>query len=200
MAYQLQGSLLEVCTCRVLCPCWVGEDPDGDICQSVNAWHIAQGTVDGIDVSGLTVATLNHIPGNVLNGNWRIIIFIDDKATAEQQAALVNVFTGKLGGPVADLAQLYSEVVAVERVPIVFATEGGQGHLKVGADIEAEMAPFRGATGHTTTLHDTAFSTIPGSPAYISKATRYRARNATLRFDIDLQEHNAIQGNFRFEG
>jgi hypothetical protein len=27
--YELEGSLLEVCTCNVLCPCWIGEDPDG---------------------------------------------------------------------------------------------------------------------------------------------------------------------------
>src|SRR5262249_8371770 len=24
MAYCLQGSILEVCTCKVLCPCWIG--------------------------------------------------------------------------------------------------------------------------------------------------------------------------------
>jgi len=28
MAYNLKGRLLEVCNCRVLCPCWIGEDPD----------------------------------------------------------------------------------------------------------------------------------------------------------------------------
>lgn len=184
----------------MLCPCWIGEDPDHDTCDSVNPWYIDQGTIDGIDVSGLAVATLNHIPGNVFKGNWRIIICIDDHATAEQQEALVKAFTGKLGGAMADLAQLYGEIVAVERVPITFATEGGRGHLKVGADVEAEMAPFEGATGRTTTLHDTAFSTIPGSPAYVSKATHYRAHNVALGFDIDLQGHNAIQGTFRLEG
>ena len=28
MGYHLEGRLLEVCDCRVLCPCWIGEDPD----------------------------------------------------------------------------------------------------------------------------------------------------------------------------
>lgn len=199
MAYQLEGRLLEVCTCKTLCPCWIGEDPDGDDCVSVNSWHIDQGTINDVDVSGLTLATLNHIPGNVLNGNWRILVFIDDKASPEQQEALVNAFTGKLGGPIADLAQLYSEVVAIERVPITFEVQQGKGQLKVGSDIEAEMAPFTGATGRLTTLHDTAFSTIPGSPAYVSKAQNYKAKNATMGFNIELQGHNAVQGNFRFE-
>src|SRR3990172_3889334 len=35
MAYNLEGSLLEVCTCNVICPCWVGEDPDGGACDGL---------------------------------------------------------------------------------------------------------------------------------------------------------------------
>ena len=42
MAYELEGKLLEVCTCNVLCPCWVGEDPDGGTCDGVLSWHIDQ--------------------------------------------------------------------------------------------------------------------------------------------------------------
>src|SRR4029434_9457928 len=104
MAYELEGRLLEVCTCKTLCPCWIGEDPDGDDCHSVNSWHVDKGTINGVDVSGLTLATLNHIPGNILKGNWRILVFVDDKATSQQKEALVAAFTGKLGGPIADLA------------------------------------------------------------------------------------------------
>ncbi|MCG6947002.1 MAG: DUF1326 domain-containing protein, partial [Deltaproteobacteria bacterium] len=38
MAYRLEGKLLEVCTCNVLCPCWVGEDPDGGTCDGTLSW------------------------------------------------------------------------------------------------------------------------------------------------------------------
>ena len=113
MAYELEGRLLEVCTCKVICPCWVGEDPDGGTCEGVLAWHIDEGTINGLDVSGLTLALLAHIPGNILKGNWRAVVFVDDKATSEQEDALLKVWTGELGGPVADLAQLVGEVVAV---------------------------------------------------------------------------------------
>ena len=43
MTYQLEGSILEVCNCNILCPCWVGEDPDRGTCDSVMAWHIDRG-------------------------------------------------------------------------------------------------------------------------------------------------------------
>src|SRR5947207_2259001 len=72
MGYQLEGRLLEVCNCEVLCPCWIGEDADNGTCDSVQAWHIDQGTIDGVDVSGRTVAIAAFIPGNVLKGNWKV--------------------------------------------------------------------------------------------------------------------------------
>ena len=199
MSYQLEGRLLEVCNCNVLCPCWVGEDPDGETCDSINAWHVDKGTINGVDVSGLTIATLNHIPGNVLKGNWRIIFYVDDNATQEQQEALVDAFSGKLGGPIANLAQLYGEVAGIERETITFAVEGGRGRLQIGKTAEAELEPFQGATGQSTTLHDTAFTTIPGSAAYVSKASKYRVKNPVLGFDFDMQNNNAIQGTFRFQ-
>ncbi len=199
MAYQLEGSMLEVCTCKVICPCWVGEDPDGGTCDGVIAYHIDKGKVNGVDVSGRTFVVLAHIPGNVLKGNWRVVVYVDDKATPQQQEALMKAFTGKLGGPLKDQAQLIGEVLAVERVPITFAVEKGNGRLKIGPNIEAELTALKGATGPTT-LHDSVFSNIPGSPAYVSKAPKYVANLPKYGFNINLKNHNAVQGSFRFVG
>jgi hypothetical protein len=200
MAYQIEGRLLEVCTCHTLCPCWVGEDPDGGVCDSSLAYRIDQGTIEGLDVAGRTLALSVHIPGNVLAGNWQAIVYVDDGATDEQQAALLKVFTGQLGGAIADFAALIGEVIAVERVPITFAVEEGQGTLTIGAIVEAALAPFQGATGTSTTLNDTAFSTIPGAPAYPGKAALYRRDDTGqgLRA-VNISGQNAIQGYFRFE-
>lgn len=200
MAYEIEGALLEVCTCNTLCPCWVGEDPDGGVCDGLLGWRVDKGTIDGVDVSGITLAIMAHIPGNILKGNWRAIVYMDDKSTSQQQEALLNVFTGKRGGPIADMANLIGEVVGVERVPITAEVEGGKGTIKIGHAIEAQMAPFKGAKGKSTTLHDTVFTTVPGSPAYPGKAAYYRANIPALGLHINLEGHNAVQASFRFEG
>lgn len=199
MAYQLEGRLLEVCTCNVLCPCWVGGDPDNDgTCQAIVAWHIDSGTIDDVDVADRTLVLLANIPGNVLNGNWRVLAVVDDGATPAQQEKILSVWTGQQGGPVADLAKLVGEVVGVEQLPVTFTVEGGKGRVKIGDLAEAEMSPFMGATGRPTTLNDTVFSTIPGAPAYASKASYYHSHVPALNIDLDLRDHNAVQGNFRF--
>lgn len=199
MTYQLEGRLLEVCSCNILCPCWAGGDPDNDgTCQAIVAWHIDKGTIDGVDVSGRTMALLGNIPGNVLKGNWRVVAIVDDQSTPQQQEAILNVWTGKQGGPVADLAKLVGEVVGVERLPITFTVEGGKGRVKIGSLAEAEMAPLVGANNRPTTLNDSVFSTIPGSPAYVSKASHYRSNVPALGINLNLTDHNAVQGDFRF--
>ena len=85
--------------------------------------------VQGVDVSDRCICVSVHIPGNVLAGNWKAAVLVDDRCSEEQQAALLNVFTGQLGGAVADLAALIGEVVAVERVPITFDVVEGKGHI-----------------------------------------------------------------------
>jgi len=200
MRYEIEGRLLEVCTCNVVCPCWVGEDPDGGTCDSSLGWHINQGTVEGVDVSGLTLALSVHIPGNILTpASWKAAVFVDDRATDEQADALLKVFTGKLGGAIADLAGLIGEVVAVERVPITFTVEGGKGRLAIGSIAEAELVPYTGATGKPTVLADTVFSTIPGSSVYVSKADRF-VRNGSQHGlpSVDRKGKSALQGYFRF--
>jgi len=200
MAYHLEGRLLEVCDCRVLCPCWIGEDPDNGTCDSVLAYHFDRGTIEGVDVTGRTFAMVAHIPGNVLNGNFRIAVYLDEGTTDAQQEALLKVYTGQLGGPVAELAKLVGEVVSVERAPITFAVEGGEGTLRVGDVSHAELLPYKGPDGSTTVLANTVFSTVPGAPVFVGKAARYTSRQAALGHNIDLKGHNALQSTFVFDG
>lgn len=199
MAYHLEGRLLEVCDCRVLCPCWIGEDPDNGTCDSVLAYRFDKGEIEGIDVAGRTVAIVSHIPGNVLNGNFRVALYLDDGTSDAQQEALLNLYTGKLGGPVAELAKLVGEVVGIERTPIRFDVEGGSGTLTVGDVSHAELEPYKGPDGSTTTLTNTIFSTVPGAPVFVGKATRYRSRHAALGHDLDMTGHNALQSTFVFD-
>jgi hypothetical protein len=200
MGYTLDGYMLEVCDCKVLCPCWVGEDPDNGSCQGTIAWHIERGTIDGIDVSGRTYAALALLPGNALAGNWRVVSVIDDGASDEQADAILRAFGGQLGGPLADMAPLVGEVVAVERAPIHADVTEGTGTLTIGDLVSAEMEAFKGPFGKATNLQETAFATHPGAPAFMAKSRRYERRTAQYGIpDVDLSGRNAVQSLFHFE-
>ena len=182
------------------CPCWVGDDPDGGKCDAFLAYHYDRGHINDVDVSGLTLALVSKIPGNVLAGNWKMAVYVDSKASSKQKEAILAAHTGKLGGPLADLAKLIGEVVGVYDAPIQFDMAEGKGTIRVGDAVSAEMAPYADSQGRPTKLVDSIFSTIPGSPAYVGKATSHRVNIPQHGMTWEFTGLNAVLGNFRLEG
>jgi hypothetical protein len=197
--YSFTGTLIEACSCNVLCPCWVGEDPDLGDCRGFLSFHIDSGRIRGLDVSELTVVLVVHIPGNVLAGNWEAVVLVDERASQEQRDGLLAAFSGQLGGPVADWAGLIGTVRGVEYTAISHEVEGGVGRLVIGGVLESEMEPFRGADGSVTTLRDSIFSTVPGSPAWASKASLHRLTLPAYGWEWEFEGRNAIQADWKME-
>ena len=198
MAYQIEGRLLEICSCETICPCFVNQTPDNGACDVTVAWHIDKGEIEGVDVAGRTIAAIARIPGKPRDGAWRAAVYLDDGTSDDQQKALLNVFTGKLGGPIADVAKLIGEVVGVERAPISFSSKNGKGNLQIGDVAGGEMEPFVADDGGISTLSNTIFSGAPGSPAMLGRAPRYRAKHPGVGIDVNLSGHNAVACNFSF--
>jgi hypothetical protein len=193
-SYEIDGTLLEACQCGVLCPCWLGEDPDEGDCRVVLAFHLAAGHIDGLDVSGLTVVQLVYVPGNMFApGTWRVVRLIDERASGAQRAALLRLFRGELGGPLADLASLVDREVAVESAPIHHSVVRGQGRLAVPEILEAVIEPYRSPDGTVTTLRDTRFSLAPGSPAWVARAVRHQVALPRYGMVWDFAGRNAVQ-------
>jgi hypothetical protein len=193
-SYRISGSLLEACQCGVLCPCWIGEDPDEGDCRAFLAFHIDVGLIDGVDVSELSVVQVVYIPGNMfVQGTWRVVRLIDERASSVQQALLLKLFRGELGGPLSQLASLVDVELAVEAVPVNHAVVGGKGRLTIPGVLESEIVPFRGPDGSVTTLRDSRLSTVPSSPAWVAKASEHRVNLPRYGMVWDFVDRNAIQ-------
>ena len=78
--------------------------------------------------------------------------------------------------------------------------QGGNGTIKIGDAGFAELEPYKNATGATTTLADTVFSTVPGAPVFVGKAPRLPdEEHAGLGMDLNIKGHNALQSTFVFD-
>jgi len=127
MAWKLEGSYFETCSCEVVCPCTTSLSlgADYDRCKATLVFNIARGDVEGTDVGGLKVAAIADTPKVMSEGNWRLGVFIDSAASDEQAEKLAAVFGGQLGGPMEALGPLVSENLGVERV-VPFGVESGE--------------------------------------------------------------------------
>ena len=145
MAWTIEGTYFENCNCDFACPCTVtsfAAPATQERCQVVLAYHVTRGQIDGVDVSGRSVAVVADTPAEMIKGSWRLGLIIDDKASKEQSDKLAGVFSGQMGGPMSSLAPLVSEVMGIERMPIEFKEDGRKHHLKIGNDIAIDVEDY----------------------------------------------------------
>lgn len=149
MPWQLEGTYFENCNCDVVCPCGASAfaaPADYDRCNAMLAWHIDSGHVDETDVSDRNVVLVLDSPKQMSEGNWRIGMFMDDRASDEQIKKLGAIFTGEMGGPMANLVPLVGEILGMEVAPIEHVDDGRHHRVRVGdavvVDIEDIVSPF----------------------------------------------------------
>jgi hypothetical protein len=175
MAWKLKGTYFETCSCEVVCPCTasLALGADYDRCRVTLVFNVAEGDVEGTDVSGLTVAAIADTPKVMTEGNWRLGVFIDSAASDDQAAALGAVFGGERGGPMAGLTPLIGESLGVERAAIEFREDGLTHSVKIGDAIEfaiEDVVSFGVETGKPARL--SGIFHPAGSELTIAKATR----------------------------
>ncbi|MGH3147944.1 MAG: DUF1326 domain-containing protein, partial [Rubrobacter sp.] len=135
MAWQLNGTYFENCSCDMVCPrttSGLTMPADYDRCRVVLVFHTDSGEVEGVDVSGLSVAVLADTPPVMADGDWRVGLFMDAAASQEQADKLGAVFSGQLGGPMEVVASLIGEMLGMEVAPIEYLDDGLRHRVKIG--------------------------------------------------------------------
>jgi hypothetical protein len=194
MAWSIEGRYFENCSCEVVCPCTasLALGADNDYCRAALVFHVDSGEVEGVDVSGLTVAAVAETGKYMHEGNWRLGVLMDEAASDDQAEKLGAVFSGQLGGPMEALGPLVGEQLGVERVPMEFSSENGHHKLTLGdkGQLEVEdVVSFGSESGEPAKVTDIFHPA--GSTLTIAKATDASGLSA---FGVDLS--NAGKAGF----
>ena len=157
MSWKVSGSYFETCSCNVVCPCTASLALGAtlDRCKVTLVFRIKSGEVEGVDVSGLTVAAVADTPKVMTDGNWRLGVFIDAAASDQQAEKLGGVFSGALGGPMAALGPLIGENLGVQRAAIEVKEDGLKHSIRIGDAVDFEIediVPFGVETGQPAKL------------------------------------------------
>lgn len=157
MAWNLDGTYFETCSCELMCPCNLSFDHGAtyDYCRVVLVFNIANGEIEGTDVSGRKLAIIADSPKVMTEGGWRLGVLIDEDATDEQVEKLAAVYGGQKGGPMEGLAPLIGEMLGVERARFEVTEDGLRHSAKIGDGIDFEVediVPFGIETGQPARL------------------------------------------------
>jgi len=186
MSWSLKGSYVETCSCELMCPCNLSFDHGAtyDYCRATLVFSVREGEIDGTDVAGLNIAAIIDTPKVMTEGNWRLGVFVDERATDEQLGKLVQVFGGQLGGPMAGIAPLVGEMAGVERAAIEVHDDGLRHSVRVGDAIDFEIediVPFGVETGEPVRF--AGMFHPAGSNLTMAEATRSRINAFGIEYE-----------------
>ena len=140
--WRIEGQYMETCNCTFICPCigtnLAGTPTEGD-CKVAIAMRIDKGEKDGVNLDGVAFIVLIHSPGPMGDGNMKVGLIVDEKATEAQTGAIGEIATGAAGGPMAALGPLVGEVAGVEKRPITFEMDGMMRSVKAGELIDQAL-------------------------------------------------------------
>jgi hypothetical protein len=162
-AWWLKGEYLENCNCESLCPCLLGPRnerggamarPTEGHCDVPLVFRIDAGYAGATALGGTHVALAAYTPGAMGEGNWRVALYLDAAASAEQRAALERIFTGKAGGVMARLAAAVGEWLPARVVPIEFGIDGRRRWARIPEVLDVEIEGIQGTTPQTESWID----------------------------------------------
>lgn len=184
--WQVAGTYLEACNCDAVCPCrrQGGLKPVGptyDTCDFALSWQVRRGSYGDVPLSDLSVVLAGSFTTSEAGRPWRVCLYIDDRATPNQHAALSEVFLGKAGGTaLRNYASRIGAVYAVRQARITL--EHAPRRWFIRAD---EYVTVRGVT---PVLEDGAVSCgIPGHdhPGQELQTDTMRVDDGRLKWEVD---------------
>ena len=158
MAWSISGRSLELCNCKMLCPCWLGPEgePDQGWCAGGFVFDIEEGQADGVELSGRKVVLFAEWPGNFFKGGGSARLYIDEAASGDQQSALEAILSGKRGG---HLEGLFGAVVSrwlPAQTAKIDVTWGASPSFSVENVGQATLEPLKNPNGQSTTVQGAA--------------------------------------------
>ena len=83
-------------------------------------------------------------PNAIHEGHGHVVLFVDQKASADQVNALVSILSGQAGGmPWEAIAPTIEKFEGPILRPIEFGAKGQQGHVRIAGAVEVETTPLR---------------------------------------------------------
>ena len=153
VSWSIDGEYFENCNCTVACPCLFSTQPPlasmptEGACEVTFAFHIERGAFGDASLDGLNVGMMARTPGPMIEGNWSVALYIDDRADERQQEALQAIFSGTAGGTMGSLAPLVGEVLGVKRVPITYTVEGKRRSVTIPDIMAMAVRPIASIAG-----------------------------------------------------
>jgi hypothetical protein len=176
--WKIRGEIVLSCNCDVFCPCVVSlgrSEPTRGVCYTWWGLRIEEGRAGDTSLDGLNAAALMDVPGPLAEGKWTVGLYIDERASDAAYDALVEILSGKAGGPTGWFSIMIANFLGAKRVPIEFESLDQGWRVSIPKIIDGTVEPIEGADGEgPTVVTNSKYWMAPDITVCRGSRSRYR--------------------------
>jgi hypothetical protein len=143
MNWKIEGDIIIACNCDYGCPCNFNGLPTRGKCEGNWNWRITDGHYGDVKLDGLTVSIAVNWPAAIHEGNGEGIVIIDEAANDKQREALVELTSGRVGGPWQIIMTTITKLHGPEFAKFEFSADSYNSRIRAGDFVVVEMEPVR---------------------------------------------------------
>jgi len=197
-AWRVSGTYFEACNCETISP-WRKQDGQRlatrstyGVCEFAISWRIVSGAFADVDLSDRFVVMAGSYQDDEPNKPWRVILYVDERCSDPQFAALTDIFLGRAGGTAFEnFGARIAEIYAVRRAAIELDHTPRHWFMRASKWVEVRAS-------RTVPSEQTVTCDIPGhdKPGNELVADAFQVQDAP--FDFGLRERCGFETRFDY--
>ncbi|MEO7985999.1 MAG: DUF1326 domain-containing protein [Gemmatimonadales bacterium] len=141
--YRITVHNIEGCNCTTGCNCQFGGLPDKGGCEMLIGGEVSDGEYGDVSLKGVRYIVAAMYPKAIHEGNGKVAVFIDEKATQPQADAIATILSGQAGGmPWEALAGTIAVLDGPVRKPIEMTVKGTRSAFRIPGVLEMRQTPI----------------------------------------------------------
>ena len=141
-----EGLLFENCNCTAVCPGHIhfSQKCTHDVCRGFWAIRFEAGRAGEVDLAGIDAVVVYEAPQVMVDGGWKQVIIVSDRAGAEQRRAIEEIIAGKRGGPWEVLSRFVSDALPTRAAPVRIEDAPERKSVTIAGILEGAVNAIRG--------------------------------------------------------
>ena len=171
-----EGLLFENCNCAAVCPGHIhfSQKCTHEVCRGFWAIRFEAGRAGEADLGGIDAVVVYEAPQVMVDGGWKQVIIVSDRAEAGQRRAIEEIISGVRGGPWEVLSRFVSDALPTRTAPVTIEDAPGRKSVTVTGILEGAVQAIRGRNRAEPVTFENIYNKIHDSTQVIATgSTRY---------------------------
>jgi len=178
--WTFKATIIEGCSCRLMCPCFFNTTPDKHYCQFNNALKVTSGHYGSVKLAGVKVWLSGDLGEDFGDGTGGWLVYTFDPATTQEQ---IDAMTKILP----TIYPLKFEVLGIDKKPISWEAKSDKAIAKIGDGMDGmlELTPFKNNAGKTSVIQNLTYMGAKSNNGFMLHRSKHHYKGHDKEYSFE---------------